>query len=81
MKYYKVLQSVTKYYKVLKGFTKFYKVNNDKDKDKDNLSILSTLSTLSSITKYYRDKSSASTRTNFLACLFLKYSLYLVTKI
>ena len=57
--YYRVLQSITQYYRVLQSITEYYRVLQ---------SITEYYRVLQSIAEYYKDKSSASTWTNFWAC-------------
>ena len=56
---YRVLQSITECYRVLQSITEYYRVLQ---------SITEYYRALEIITNYYKDKSSASTWTNFWAC-------------
>ena len=58
---YRVLQSVSEYYKALQSVTECYNVLQG---------FTGCQRVLKSITKYYKDKSSASTWTNFIILCF-----------
>ena len=71
---YRVLQSITEYKRVLQSVTECYRVL-------ECYSVLQNITVLQSIAKYYKDKSSASTWTNFWACYIYGSISVLLTRL